>query len=293
MLDILEEFAPKETITIIVERRWKYRNPVKIVKQKFEIPVLVIRNTGKAVLVTKENGSSWADGKRGEALWIPSFAMDSVGDRKYKIRYNKIDSDDFIKFIKRFGYKPKEEIEESLVMKGFTEFLEEREVIMTHEIEKARLNVYEFFYAFGTDNWNDSLMYEIQDGVKDVVKKVFSQVEDDIEVLIKNNVFPKLVRKYNLLYDAYLSKEKEIQTILTCVRIGEKQETAIKKISKMTKTLKYFNLEQMKVTTNYFDPMSEKDILKEIEDFNGQVKLRGAMDFYIEFKNGKVFKTYF
>ena len=141
MLDILEEFAPKETITIIVERRWKYRNPVKIVKQKFEIPVLVIRNTGKAVLVTKENGSSWADGKRGEALWIPSFAMDSVGDRKYKIRYNKIDGDDFIKFIKRFGYKPKEEIEESLVMKGFTEFLEEREVIMTHEIEKARFEL--------------------------------------------------------------------------------------------------------------------------------------------------------
>ena len=48
MLDnILEEFEPKENITIIVERRWKYRNPTKIVKQLWEIPVLVIRNTGR------------------------------------------------------------------------------------------------------------------------------------------------------------------------------------------------------------------------------------------------------
>ena len=52
--DILEEFSPKEVITIVIERRWKYRNPTKIVKQLWEIPVLVIRNTGKAILVTKE-----------------------------------------------------------------------------------------------------------------------------------------------------------------------------------------------------------------------------------------------
>ena len=49
--DILEEFSPKEVITIVIERRWKYRNPSKIVKQLWEIPVLVIRNTGKAILV--------------------------------------------------------------------------------------------------------------------------------------------------------------------------------------------------------------------------------------------------
>ena len=91
--DILEEFSPKEVITIVIERRWKYRNPTKIVKQLWEIPVLVIRNTGKAILVTKEGGSSWADGKKGEAIWLPSFAMSPTGDRTYKVRYDKIDGD--------------------------------------------------------------------------------------------------------------------------------------------------------------------------------------------------------
>lgn len=124
--DILEEFSPKEVITIVIERRWKYRNPTKLVKQLWEIPVLVIRNTGKAILVTKEGGSSWADGKKGEALWIPSFAMDAIGDKKYKIRYDKIDGFDFTRFTKRFGYKPKQELEESFTMKSFGEFLEEK-----------------------------------------------------------------------------------------------------------------------------------------------------------------------
>lgn len=124
--DILEEFEPKETITIIVERRWKYHNPTKIVKQLWEIPVLVIRNTGKAILVTKEGGSSWADGKKNEALWIPSFAMDAVGDKKYKIRYDKIDGLDFTRFTKKFGYKPVKELEESFNVLSFTEFLTER-----------------------------------------------------------------------------------------------------------------------------------------------------------------------
>lgn len=291
--DILEEFEPKEVITIVIERRWKYRNPTKLVKQLWEIPVLVIRNTGKAILVTKEGGSSWADGKKDEAIWLPSFAMSPVGDRKFKVRYDKIDGMDFTRFVKKYGYKPVKELEESFVMKTFSEFLEEREVIMTPEITKARMNVYSFLYPFDRDNYNEYLMSDIEDGEKDVVKKVFSQVEDDIEVLIKKKVFPELVKRYNLLYDAYLAKEKEYQTILTCVKVGEKQETAIKKLSKMSKTLKYFNIESMKVTTHYFDAMTEDEILKEISEFNGQVKMRGAMDFYVEFKNGKVSKTYF
>lgn len=127
--DILEEFSPKEVITIVIERRWKYRKPEKIVKQLWEIPVLVIRNTGKAILVTKEGGSSWADGKKHEALWIPSFAMTPMGDRKYKVRYDKIDGLDFTRFAKKFNYEPVKELEESFVLKTFSEFLEEREVI--------------------------------------------------------------------------------------------------------------------------------------------------------------------
>lgn len=127
--DILEDFEPKEVITIQVIRGWKYRNPIKIVKQTYEIPVLVIRNTGKAILVTEEGGSSWANGRKGEALWIPSFAMDKIGDKKYKVRYDKIDGKDFQAFVKKFGYKPVKEVEQDVsesTMLSFTEFLNER-----------------------------------------------------------------------------------------------------------------------------------------------------------------------
>ena len=291
--DILEEFEPKEVITIVIERRWKYRNPTKLVKQFWEIPVLVIRNTGKAILVTKEGGSSWADGKKDEAIWLPSFAMTPMGDRKFKVRYDKINGMDFTRFTKKYGFKPVKELEESFVMKSFSEFLEEREVSTSSKAKKAMMKVQEFLDGFGRDNHNDYLLDDIADGVRGCVDKVFAQVEDDIEVLIKEKAFPQLVNRYNLLHDAYLAKEKEYQTILSCVKVGEKQETAVKKLSKMSKTLKYFNLEDMKVTTHYFDPMSEDEILKEISEFNGQVKMRGAMDFFVEFRNGKVFKTYY
>jgi hypothetical protein len=291
--DILEEFSPKEVITIVIERRWKYRNPTKIVKQLWEIPVLVIRNTGKAILVTKEGGSSWADGKKDEAIWLPSFAMTPTGDRKYKVRYDKINGMDFTRFVKKYGYKPVKELEESFTIKSFSEFLEEKEVVMTPAIRSAKMAVDEFLSSFGRSNYNEYLMSDIEDGVKNAVNAVFAQVEKDIEILIKKKVFPELVKRYNLLHDAYLAKEREYQTILTCVKVGETQETAVKKLSKMSKTLKYFNLESMKVTTHYFDPMSEDDILEEIEKFNGQVKMRGAMDFFVEFRNGKVSRAYY
>lgn len=118
--DILEEFTPTEVITIVVEREYKIKR--ELVKQIFEIPVLVIRNTGKAILVTKKDGSSWANGKKGEALWLPSFAMDSLGSKKYKIRYDKIDSKDFDKFVNRFGYEPlQESLNEGLVERTFSD----------------------------------------------------------------------------------------------------------------------------------------------------------------------------
>lgn len=415
MLDnISEEFTPTEVITILVERKYKIKR--ELVKQVFEIPVLVIRNTGKAILVTKEDGSSWVNGKKGEALWLPSFAMDSVGSRKYKIRYDKIDAKDFDKFVRRFGYEPlQESLNEGVLEKmfsndelhskkpfkviikrafrnwrtkesvlqtyefdacvvqhtdkavclaekgssfhassthgnafwiplyalkrqgndlliyrpkaditdmlrflkqrkiqpteeplnesilSFTEFIlesvedsiNEREYVGRGKIIRAKNNVQSFLDGFGRDNYNEYLMSDIEDGVKNAVNIVFSQVEQDIELLIKNNEGSQLVRRYNLLHDAYLAKEIEVSTIRSCVKVGEKQESAIKKLSKMSKTLKYFNLESMKATTHYFDPMTEDDILEEIEKFNGQVKFRGAMDFFVEFKNGKVFKTYF
>ena len=178
-------------------------------------------------------------------------------------------------------------------MQIFEEYINEKEYVGKGRILRAKNNVQSFLDGFDRDNYNEYLMSDIEDGVKNVVNIVFAQVEQDIDLLIKNNEGSQLVKRYNLLHDAYLAKETEVSTIRSCVKVGEKQESAIKKLSKMSKTLKYFNLESMKVTTNYFDAMSEKEILDEIENFNGQVKMRGAMDFFVEFRNGKVSKTYF
>ena len=127
MNDFNEEYEPKEIITIRIERRWKYRSPEKIVKQVYELPVLVIRNTGKAILVTDVKKNSYANNKRGEALWVPSYALKAVGDKKYLLKNGVIDVTDLNKFIKYFNYKPISEkpISEELKLYTFTEFLKE------------------------------------------------------------------------------------------------------------------------------------------------------------------------
>lgn len=68
-------------------------------------------------------------------------------------------------------------------------------------------------------------------------------------------------------------------TLYDSIKIGEKQEDAIKKLSKALKD---------KNISKRFDPMSENEILYEIEKFKGQVKVRGGTDLYVNFKDGKV-----
>ena len=68
-------------------------------------------------------------------------------------------------------------------------------------------------------------------------------------------------------------------TLFDSIKVGEIQEDAIKKLSKMLDN---------KDISKRFDPMSENEILYEIEKFKGQVKVRGAVDLYINFKDGKV-----
>lgn len=127
MFEFDEEYEPKEIITIRMERLWKYRNPEKIVKQIYELPVLVIRNTGKAILVTNEKGNSYANSKNGEAIWIPSYALKSIGDKKYLLKNGVITATNFNKFMGKNKYAPISEkpITEHINFSTFTEFLEE------------------------------------------------------------------------------------------------------------------------------------------------------------------------
>lgn len=94
-------------------------------------------------------------------------------------------------------------------MKGFTQFLEERVVsTVSPEAKEALQNVYDFLDGFDRDNYNAYLMDDIRDGVKGVVEKVFSQVKDDIKILVDNKVYPEVVRKYKTLMNGYQKKRK-------------------------------------------------------------------------------------
>ena len=69
-------------------------------------------------------------------------------------------------------------------------------------------------------------------------------------------------------------------------------KSAIKKLVKMTKTVKGINPETSK-TYLFFDEYTEEDILEQIEKFDGVVKLRGSMDLYVKFEDGKAVDIYF
>lgn len=218
--DILEEFSPKEVITIVIERRWKYRNPTKIVKQLWEIPVLVIRNTGKAILVTKEGGSSWADGKKGEAIWLPSFAMSPTGDRTYKVRYDKIDGDDFTRFVKKYGYKPVKELEESFTMKSFSEFLEEKALYGDDFISAFEKKIIEKYNGKHTKTEQDVVVKDPH--FYDVVVKA---QRDVYEVPIRGCVITfYLYSKFKHSDNKYSHRKKHCSVVFDSIKYNNKVE---------------------------------------------------------------------
>ena len=146
-------------------------------------------------------------------------------------------------------------------------------------------------------NYISDLMMAMYDGEKDAVKKYFAQFDKSYKLLKlykDNELFTKTVKKFEDIKAGYEIKEAEIQTVLNCIKVGEKQDTAIKKLVKLTKTLKSYSINKLAYSgTTFFSPMTEDDFLEEIKRFKGAVKMRAAMDFYVIFKDGKVESFYF
>ena len=111
----------------------------------------------------------------------------------------------------------------------------------------------------------------------------------DAEAVIKKYPYGTSysVSEFNLMKSDY-EKAKEDYVIdarfANIVKKGEKQEQAIQKLVKAS---------QNKLFQKRFDPVTEEEILYEIEKFKGTVKLRGANDLYVQFKNGKVESCYY
>lgn len=101
------------------------------------------------------------------------------------------------------------------------------------------------------------------------------------------------LKKYTELKSRYQEKAKCFTAALNCVAKGDKQEDAVKKLVAATKKLKYFDIKKGTYTVNFFDSVTAKDILHQIDHFKGLVQIHGAMDLNVVFENGKVRKVYF
>lgn len=98
--------------------------------------------------------------------------------------------------------------------------------------------------------------------------------------------------QYSYTLETYTIKNRNVQEIVTCVNKGENQDTALKKLAKLSKTAKYYNHETKK-TIEFFDEYTVDDLKKQIDEYDGHVVLRGAMDYNVVFKNNKVLNVYF
>lgn len=82
-------------------------------------------------------------------------------------------------------------------------------------------------------------------------------------------------RKQNIIFDAKIANS---------VYVGEEQDKAIDDIVLILRELDFLQR---------YDCYSKDDIKKQIEQFNGVVKINGAIDLYIQFKDGKVYNKWY
>lgn len=101
------------------------------------------------------------------------------------------------------------------------------------------------------------------------------------------------VKKYDVIKTRYKSYAECFDVVLKCLKKGDSQEDAIKKLTALGKKHKYYDLEKGMHTVKFFDDINEKDVLRQIDSYKGIVKLNGPMDFYVIFEKGKVKKFYF
>lgn len=128
-----------------------------------------------------------------------------------------------------------------------------------------------------------------------VVAAVFSYANNDkagrYEAESKQAL--QAVKKYTELKSLYQEKAKCFNAVVGCVSKGDKQEDAVKKLVAAAKKLKFFDIEKKTYTVDFFDKVTAKDILQQIERYKGLVKLNGAVPLNVAFENGKVKKVYF
>jgi hypothetical protein len=117
--------------------------------------------------------------------------------------------------------------------------------------------------------------------------------EEDAKTFFMNErKFVKNLATAKKVYDYYSFENETVQDIMHVIKPGEPMKSAIKKLVKMTKTAASLNPKTFK-TYPFFDEYTEEDILEQIEEFDGVVRLNGVIDTYVKFEDGKAVDIYF
>ena len=109
--------------------------------------------------------------------------------------------------------------------------------------------------------------------------------EDATRSFISERDFVKNLMAAKKLYRYYSEQNETLQDIMNVIEPGEPMNSAIKKLVKMTKTVK--GIAKTFRRYQFFDEYTEEDILEQIEEYDGVVKINGAWDLYVKFEDGK------
>ena len=116
--------------------------------------------------------------------------------------------------------------------------------------------------------------------------------EEDAKAFFMNErKFVKNLAAAKDVYEYYSFKNDTVQDIMHVIKPGEPMKSAIKKLVRMTKTVK--GIARTFRRFQFFDEYTEEDILKQIDEFDGVVKLNGFIDTYVKFEDGKAVDIYF
>lgn len=115
--------------------------------------------------------------------------------------------------------------------------------------------------------------------------------EDATRSFINEKDFVKNLIASKRVYEYYSLQNETVQDIMHVIKPGEPMKSAIKKLVKMTKTVK--GIARTFRTYQFFDEYTEEDILEQIKEFDGVVRLCGSIDTYVKFEDGKAVGVYF
>lgn len=201
-------------------------------------------------------------------------------------------------------------------MKTFSEWLNEESSFATsidnQLITKAYPSLKELTkFTNLKNNYIDDLYMEIFDGKK-IVDDFFKKADEAIPEIKKNikefsihkeksryvreyiKSAEDALEKFPLIKKAYKTLENTIQTALKIAKVGEKIETVLPKIAKMTQTTKYFNISKLQYTNNtFFEEYTIEELKEQIDRYHGVIKINAPLDFYIIIEDGKIKRSYF